>query len=141
MKYMIIIKATPESEAGIMPSAEVFEAMAKFNEALIDAGASVAGEGLQSSSKGARVRYSKGRHTVVDGPFAETKELIAGFRIIDVKSKEEAIDWAKKIPLDEGEEVEIRKVWEAADWEEAGAPDGAVEADQRLREKEKAQRE
>jgi hypothetical protein len=136
VKFMIIVKATPESEAGIMPGPAIFEAMAKFNEELIDAGVMVAGEGLQQSSKGARVRYSQGRYTTVDGPFAETKELIAGFWIIDVKSKEEAIEWVKKIPFEEGEEIEIRKVWEASDWEEAGAPEGVIEEDQRLRAKE-----
>jgi hypothetical protein len=136
VKFMIIVKATPESEAGIMPGPAIFEAMAKFNEALIDAGVAVAGEGLQQSSKGARVRFSQGRYTTTDGPFAETKELIAGFWIIDVKSKEEAIEWVKKIPFEEGEEIEIRKVWEASDWEDAGAPEGAIEEDQRLRAKE-----
>jgi hypothetical protein len=136
VKFMIIVKATPESEAGIMPGPAIFEAMAKFNEELIDAGVMVAGEGLQQSSKGARVRYSQGRYTTVDGPFAETKELIAGFWIIDVKSKAEAIEWVKKIPLEDGEEIEIRKVWEASDWEDAGAPEGVVEEDQRLRAKE-----
>ena len=136
MKFMIIVKATSDSEAGIMPAPAVFEAMAKFNEELIDAGVMVTGEGLQQSSKGARVRYAKGRYEVTDGPFTETKELIAGFWIIDVKSKDEAIAWVKKIPFEEGEEIEIRKVWEASDWEEAGAPEGVIEQDQRLREKE-----
>ena len=140
MKFMILVKATPESEAGTMPPPAVFEGMAKFNEALIDAGVSVAGEGLQESRKGARVRYSQGRYTTTDGPFAETKELIAGFWIIDVKSKAEAIEWVKKIPFEEGEEIEIRKVWEASDWEDAGAPEGVVEQDQRLRAKEEQMR-
>jgi hypothetical protein len=139
MKYMIIVKATPDTEAGVMPPPEVFEAMGRFNEELIDAGVMIAGEGLQESRKGARVRYSQGRYTVTDGPFAETKELIAGFWIIDVKSKDDAIEWVKKIPFEEGEEIEIRKVWEPSDWEDAGAPEGVVEQDQRLRAKEAEQ--
>ena len=108
MKYMVIVKATPESEAGQMPSPAIFEAMAKFNEEMIDAGIMIAGEGLQESSKGARLRFAKGKHTVVDGPFAETKELIAGFWIIDVRDLDEAVAWMRKYPFAEGEELEIR---------------------------------
>jgi hypothetical protein len=136
---MVIVKATPQSEAGVMPSAAIFEAMAKFNEEMIDAGVMIAGEGLMPSSKGARLKFAKGKHAVLDGPFAETKELIAGFWIIDVRDLDEAIAWMKKCPMDEGEEIEIRKVWEPADWESAGAPEGAIEEDARLRAKEAEQ--
>lgn len=139
MKFMVIVKATPQSEAGEMPDAAVFEAMGKFNEEMIDAGIMIAGEGLMQSSRGARLRYAKGKHTVLDGPFAETKELVAGFWIIDVRDLDEAVAWMKKCPMDEGEELEIRKVWEASDWEAAGVPEGMVEEDARLREKEAAQ--
>ena len=121
-----------------MPAPGVFEAMGKFNEELIDAGVMIAGEGLQPSSKGARLRFAKGKHTVLDGPFAETKELVAGFWIIDVKDLDEAIAWMRKCPMDEGEEIEIRKVWEPADWEAAGAPESVLEEDARLRAKEAA---
>lgn len=136
MKFMVIVKATPESEAGQMPSPAIFEAMAKFNEEMIDAGIMIAGEGLQESSKGARLRFSKGRHTVVDGPFAETKELVAGFWIIDVRDLDEAVAWMRKYPFTEGEELEIRKVWEPADWEAAGIAPEIVAEDERLRAKE-----
>ncbi len=136
MKFMVIVKATPESEAGVMPSAAIFEAMAKFNEQMIDAGVMIAGEGLQQSSKGARIRYSKGRYQVTDGPFTETKELVAGFWIIDVRDIDEAIAWMKKYPFAEDEELEIRKVWEPADWEGSGAPAEVIAENLRLREKE-----
>jgi hypothetical protein len=136
MKFMVIVKATSQSEAGIVPDQSVFEAMAKFNEEMINAGIMVAGEGLRESRMGARLRYSKGRHTVIDGPFAETKELVAGFWIIDVKDMDEAIAWMRKCPLDEGEELEIRKVWEASDWEQAGVPPEVIAEDERLRAKE-----
>jgi hypothetical protein len=140
MKFMVIVKASAESEAGVMGDAALFDAMGKFNEAMIDAGVLIAGEGLQQSSKGARIRMSKGQYAVTDGPFAETKELVAGFWIIDVKDKADAIEWMKKYPFVEGEEIEIRKVWEASDWEQAGAPEGVVEDDKRLREKEAARK-
>src|SRR5262245_38152624 len=100
MRFMMIIKATKESEAGEMPSEKLLAAMAKYNEELVKAGVMLDGAGLQASSKGARVTYSKGKRTVTDGPFAEAKELIAGFWIIQVKSKEEAIEWAKRVPFD-----------------------------------------
>lgn len=138
MKFMVIVKATPETEAGVMPSAEIFEAMSKFNEEMIDAGIMISGEGLMPSSKGARLRFSRDKLAVIDGPFAETKELVAGFWIIDVRSLDEAIAWMKKCPMVEGDELEIRKIWETSDWEEAGAPEGVVEEDARLREKEAA---
>src|SRR5437016_12401762 len=111
---MILIKATTESEAGVMPSQQLLTEMGKFNEELVKAGVMLAGEGLHPSSKGARVRFSGGKRTVIDGPFAETKELIAGFWIWQVKSKEEAIEWVKRCPNPlEGEaEIEIREVFD-----------------------------
>jgi hypothetical protein len=135
MKFMVIVKATPQSEAGVIEDPAIFEAMGKFNEEMINAGVLIAGEGLQSSAKGARLRYGKGRYEVIDGPFAETKELVAGFWIIDVRDRDDAIAWMKKYPFAEGEELEIRKVWEAVDWEEAGAPAEVIEADRALRER------
>jgi hypothetical protein len=140
MKFMVIVKASPESEAGLMPDPSIFEAMGKFNEQMIDAGIMIAGEGLQESRKGSRIRLSRGQYTVTDGPFAETKELVAGFWIIDVSDKAEAIEWMKKYPFAEGEEIEIRKVWEPSDWEQAGAPESVIEDDKRLREKEAARK-
>ncbi len=116
MRFMIIVKATPDTEAGVMPPPEAFEAMGKFNEELIAAGVLLAAEGLHPSSKGARVTFQNGKHIVKDGPFAEAKELIAGFWLISAKSHEEALEWVKRIPLDEGETVELRRVFEAADF-------------------------
>lgn len=135
MRYMIIVKANKDSEAGTMPSPEIIDAMGKFNERLIEAGALVAAEGLQASSKGARVRFEKGKFTVTDGPFTEAKELIAGFWIVDVKTKDDVIDWVKKIPFEEGEEIEVRKVFEASDWEEGGVDPALIEQEKVLREK------
>lgn len=140
MKFMVIVKATPETEAGQIADTALFEAMGKFNEAMIDAGILVAGEGLQASSKGARIRYSKGRYEVTDGPFAETKELIAGFWIVNVKDKAECVEWFRRYPFTEGEEIEIRRVWEASDWEEAGVAPEVIEVDRKLREKEGSRR-
>ena len=117
MRFMVIVKATKESEAGRMPTeAELLE-MGRFNDELIDAGVMLAGEGIQASSKGARVRFDKnGKKTVIDGPFAETKELVAGFWLWQCKSKEEAVEWLKRAPFRNGEEVEIRQVFEATDF-------------------------
>jgi len=133
---MEIVKATKNSEAGVMPGAELLTAMGKFNEEMVKAGVMLAGEGLQPSSKGARVKFSGDKRTVVDGPFAETKELIAGFWLIQVKSKEEAIEWMKRCPNPAGpgqeSELEIRQVFEAADFGDALSPE-MVEAEQRLR--------
>src|SRR4051812_40972205 len=98
MRFMIMVKASKESEAGVLPSPELLTAMGKYNEELVKAGVMLAGEGLQSSAKGARVRFSGNKRTVIDGPFAETKELVAGFWIFEVKSKEEAIEWVKRAP-------------------------------------------
>ena len=118
MRFMILVKASKESEAGVMPSQQLLTEMGKFNEELVKAGVMLAGEGLHPSSKGARVRFSGGKRTVIDGPFAETKELIAGFWIWQVKSKEEAIEWVKRCPNPHNEEteVEIRQVFEAEDF-------------------------
>lgn len=115
MRFMVLVKADKQSEAGAMPSREMLEAMGKFNEQLIQAGVMLAGEGLHPSSKGARVRFSDGKKTVIDGPFAETKELVAGFWIWNVNSRQEAIDWLKRAPF-EGTEVEIRQVFETEDF-------------------------
>ncbi len=118
MRFMILIKADKDTEAGVLPSEKLLADMGNFNEQLIKAGVMLAGEGLQPSSKGARVRFSGAKRTVVDGPFAETKELIAGFWIWKVKSKEEAIDWVKRCPnpLEGDAEIEIRQVFEAEDF-------------------------
>lgn len=116
MRFMILVKASAESEAGVMPSSELIAAMGKFNEDLIAAGVLLAAEGLQSSAKGARVKLKQGKFVVKDGPFTETKELISGFWIIDVKSYEEALEWVKRIPFEEGDEYELRKVFEASDF-------------------------
>ncbi|BFU94752.1 MAG: conserved protein of unknown function [Nitrospira sp.] len=119
MRFMIIVKATKNSEAGVMPSEKLLADMGKFNEDLADAGLLLAGEGLQASSKGARVKFSGTTRTVIDGPFAETKELIAGYWLWQCKSKEEAIEWVKRCPNPmpgEESEIEIRQVFEADDF-------------------------
>jgi hypothetical protein len=118
MRFMVLIKANKDSEAGVMPSKQLLTEMGKFNEELVKAGVMLAGEGLQPSSKGARVRFSGSKRTVIDGPFAETKELIAGFWIWQCKSKEEAIEWLKRCPNPHNEEadVEIRQIFEAEDF-------------------------
>jgi len=113
---MVIVKANKDSEAGILPSTEILTAMGKFNEELVKAGVMLAGEGLHPSSKGVRVRFSGGKHTVIDGPFTETKELVAGFWLWQVKSKQEAIEWLKRAPFGGGTEIEIRQVFEADDF-------------------------
>lgn len=123
MRFMMIVKASKESEAGVLPTEEQLAEMAKYNEQLATSGALLAGEGLQASSKGARIRYSGSKRTVIDGPFTETKELIAGFWLIQAKSKDEVIEWAKRVPFEDGE-VEVRQVFELEDF-------GAGEAVQR----------
>jgi hypothetical protein len=115
MRFMVIVKATKESEAGVLPTQEELAEMGKYNEELAKAGVMLAGEGLQASSKGARVRFSRNKRTVIDGPFSETKELIAGFWLWQVRSRDEAIEWLKRAPFREGE-VEIRQVFEAEDF-------------------------
>ena len=134
MKFMVIVKASKASEAGQMPSEKLLAAMGKYNEELVKAGVMLAGEGLQPSSKGARVRFSGAKRSVIDGPFAETKELIAGFWIWQVKSKEEAIEWAKRCPnpFPGDSEIEIRQVFEAEDFGAEFTPE--------LREQEERQR-
>jgi hypothetical protein len=126
MRFMVIVKATEESEAGTPPDERLLAEMGKYNEELVRAGVLLAGEGLHPSSKGARVRFSGKRRTIIDGPFSETKELIAGFWLIQVKSKDEAIEWVKRIPNpfpDQESEVEIRQVFEAEDFGEALTPE------------------
>jgi hypothetical protein len=125
MRFMIIVKATADSEAGKLPSTELLTAMGKFNEELVNAGVLLAGEGLHPSAKGARIRYDGASRTVIDGPFAETKELIAGFWLIQVKSKEEAIEWMKRCPnpFDGPSEIEIRQVFEMSDFGEVATPE------------------
>ena len=134
MKFMILIKATKDSEAGVMPSERLLTEMGKFNEELVKAGVMLAGEGLHPSSKGARVKFSGGKRTVSDGPFAETKELVAGFWIWHCKSKEEAIEWVKRCPNPHSEdcEVEIRQVFEVEDFGAELTPE-LREQEERLR--------
>lgn len=131
MRFMVIVKANKDSEAGVMPSEKMLTEMGKFNEELVKAGVMLAGEGLQPSSKGARVKFSGGKTTVTDGPFAETKELAAGYWMWQVKSKQEAIDWLKRAPF-EDTEVEIRQVFEAEDFGDEFTPE-LREQEERLR--------
>ena len=116
MRFMVIVKANKDSEAGALPDKKILEAMGKFNDELAKAGVMLAAEGLQASSKGARVKFSGKQRIVRDGPFAETKELIAGFGLWQVRSREEAIEWLKRAPFGDGEEVEIRQVFELDDF-------------------------
>jgi hypothetical protein len=115
MRFMVIVKGDEKTEAGVMPTEQELADMAKFNEELVNAGVMLAGDGLQSTSKGAKVRFSGSKRTVIDGPFAEAKELIAGYWILQVKNKAEAIEWAKRVPFTEGE-VEIRQIFELEDF-------------------------
>jgi hypothetical protein len=136
MRFMAIVKANKDSEAGVPPTKELMAAMGKFNEELAKAGVLLAAEGLQPSSKGARVRFSGAKRTVIDGPFAETKELIAGFWLLQVKSKEEAIEWIKRSPApfeNQESEIEIRQVFEAADFPAEVFPPEAAAREQALR--------
>jgi hypothetical protein len=123
VKVMVIVKASPESEAGEMPSTELLAEMGKFNEALVKAGVMLAGEGLHPTSRGARVRFDGRERTVIDGPFGETKELIAGFWLWQVRNLDEAIEWIKRAPFDGGAEIELRPVFEADDFGEALTPE------------------
>ena len=116
MRFIVLVKATKESEAGALPDKKILTEMGKFNEELVKAGVMLAGEGLQPSSKGARVKFDGAKRTVTDGPFSETKELIAGFWLWQVKSKEEAIEWLKRAPFGGGTEIEIRQIFESADF-------------------------
>lgn len=135
MKFMIIVKANKNSEAGVMPSGELLTAMGKFNEELVNAGLMLAGEGLHPTSKGARVRFAGNKRTVIDGPFGEPEELIAGFWLWQVKSKEEAIEWVKRCPNPhEGDsEIEIRQVFEAEDFGAEFTPELRQQEEERLR--------
>ena len=142
MRFMMIVKASKDSEAGVMPDEKLLAAMGKFNEELVKAGVMLAGEGLHPSSKGARVRFSGAKRTVIDGPFAETKELVAGFWIWQVKSKEEAIEWVKRCPNpmpDTEAEIEIRQVFEAEDFGAEFTPELRAQ-EERLRAPAAAQR-
>jgi hypothetical protein len=123
MRFMVIVPASKESEAGVLPSQELLAAMGKFNEELVKAGVMLAGEGLHPTSKGVRVKFDGDRRTVIDGPFTESKELIAGFWLWQVKSKEEAIEWIKRAPFGGGVEIELRQVFEAEDFGPALTPE------------------
>ena len=116
MRFMVIVPANKDSEAGVLPDQEILSKMGKFNEEMVKAGVMLAGEGLHATSKGARIKFSGGRTTVTDGPFTESKELIAGFWLIQVKNKDEAIAWMKRAPFDGGTIIEIRQVFEADDF-------------------------
>ena len=132
MRVMVIVKANKDSEAGIMPNEKILADMGKFNEQLVKAGVMLAGDGLHPSSKGKRVRFSGGKQTVIDGPFAETKELIAGYWLWQVRSMDEAVEWLKRSPFDGGAEVEIRPVFEAEDFGAEFTPE-LREQEERLR--------
>ena len=123
MRFMVLVKASKESEAGVLPDEQILSAMAKYNEELVKAGVMLSGDGLQASSKGARVRFDGKNRTVIDGPFAETKELVAGYWIWQCKSKAEAVDWLKRAPFDGGAEVEIRQIFELEDFGDSEAVD------------------
>jgi len=116
MRVMVIVKASKESEAGVLPTKKLLTEMGKYNEELVKAGIMLAGEGLHASSKGKRVKFAEGKRTVIDGPFSEAKELVAGFWLWQVRSMEEAVEWLKRAPFSPGEEVEIRQVFEAEDF-------------------------
>jgi hypothetical protein len=116
MRFIVLVKASKESEKGVLPDKKLLAEMGNFNDELVKAGVMLAGEGLQPSSKGVRVRFSGGKRTVIDGPFSETKELVAGFWLWEVKSRDEAIEWLKRAPFKDGEEVEIRQIFEAEDF-------------------------
>ncbi len=132
MRVMVIVKASKESEAGVLPSTEILQKMGKFNEELVKSGVMLAGEGLQASSKGKRVKFEGEKRTVTDGPFAETKELIAGFWLWQVRSMDEAVEWLKRAPFGGGTEIEIRRVFEAEDFGANATPE-IMERDQKLR--------
>lgn len=134
MKVMVLVKATAESEAGEMPSTELLAAMGTYNEELVKAGIMLAGEGLHSSSRGKRVRFDGAQRTVIDGPYSETKELVAGFWLWQVRSMEEAVEWVKRCPnpMESSSEIEIRQVFEAEDFGEALTPE-LREQEERLR--------
>jgi hypothetical protein len=132
MRFMVIVKADKASEASVLPSAEILASMTKYNQELVNAGVMLAGEGLQPSSKGARVKFEGKKRTVTDGPFAEAKELIAGFWLWQVKSKDEAIEWLKRAPFDGGTEIELRQVFESEDFGDNFPPE-LREQEERMR--------
>ena len=134
MRFMVIVKASPESEAGVMPTTEQLAAMGKYNEELVNAGVMIGGDGLHPTSKGVRITFNGDKRTVVDGPFAETKELIAGYWLWEVASKDEAIAWLKKAPFDGGATVEIRQIFSTEDFGDAMTPE-LREQEDRLRAK------
>src|SRR5437879_3607643 len=134
MRFMVLVKASKESEAGTLPDRKILTEMGKYNEELVKAGVMLAGEGLHPTSKGVRVKFSGSKRTVTDGPFPETKELLAGFWIFKVTSKEDAIEWVKKAPFDGGTEIEIRQVFEAEDFGPALTPE-LKESEDRMRAK------
>lgn len=121
MRFMVLVKANKDSEAGVLPDEQILAAMGKYNEELVEAGVMLAGDGLQPSSKGARVRFDGNKRNVISGPFSETKELVAGYWIWQCRSKEEAVEWLKRAPFQSGEEVEIRAVYELSDFGESDA--------------------
>jgi hypothetical protein len=133
MRFMVIVKASQDSESGILPDEKVLTDMGKFNEELVKAGVMLAAEGLHPSSKGLRVKFTGGKRTVIDGPFTEAKELIAGFWLWQVKSKEEAIEWLKRAPFDGGTEVELRQVFETADFAPSDPTGEMRKKEQKLR--------
>jgi len=134
MRFMVLVPANEESEAGVMPDTKILEAMGKFNEEMVKAGVMLAGEGLQPTSKGARLKFSGGKTTVTDGPFTESKELIAGFWLIQAKSMDEAVAWMKRAPFDGGTQIEIRQVFETEDFGAELTPE-IREREERLRAK------
>src|SRR5688572_22008085 len=129
MRFMVIVKASDDSEGGVLPTTDALAAMGKYNEELAKAGIMLAGEGLHPSSKGARVRFDGESRTVIDGPFAETKELIAGFWLWEVRSRDEAIEWLKRAPFDGGAEIELRQVFEDDDFGDAMTPELRAQED------------
>ncbi|WP_217913473.1 YciI family protein [Miltoncostaea marina] len=132
MRFMVLVKADEQTEAGRMPTARELEAMGRFNEELMKAGVLLAGEGLRPSSEGVRVRFEGDRRTVIDGPFAETKELLAGFWLLQCASRDEVVEWIKRAPFDGGAEIEIRQVFEAEDFGEELSPEARA-AEERMR--------
>ncbi len=132
MRFMVLVKADENSEAGVMPAEEILTEMGKFNEELVKAGVLLAGEGLHPSSKGVRIKFSGKERTVTDGPFAETKELIAGFWLLQVKSRDDVIEWMKRAPFDGGTEIEVRQVFEAEDFGPEFTPEARA-AEERMR--------
>ena len=133
MRFMLLVKADQNTEAGVLPSKELVAAMGQFNEEMVRAGVLLAGEGLHPSSKGARLKFSGGERTVIDGPFPETKELIAGFWIIQVQSKAEAIEWASRVPFADDEVIEVRQVFETSDFPPEVLPPEAAAREQACR--------